>query len=176
MTKDPNLHPWPFRICYSFNLIQPVHITVKNRQSSGRVERLHQTIGNALRTQLYSNPPLNLKQAQDKMRHALASAAYATRVAVHRTLGISPGALVFSRDMILNIPLIADLEQICEKRQIIINNEVRRQNLKRMNFDYQPGQRVLLLTHSPDKLQPCASDHFPLLRFMLMEHSQFVVA
>jgi len=40
----------------------------------------------------------------------LANTAYTTRTAIHQTLDISPGALIFQLDMILNIPLIANLE------------------------------------------------------------------
>ena len=42
----------------------------------------------------------------------LATAAYASKVAVHCTLHMSPGAFVFQRDMILNGSLIADLHQV----------------------------------------------------------------
>jgi hypothetical protein len=33
---------------------------------------------------------------------------HATRATVHRSLRISPGALIFQRDMFLDIPLIAN--------------------------------------------------------------------
>ena len=42
------------------------------------------------------------------------TAAYASKVAIHHTLNMSPGALVFQRDMILNVPLITDLLQLRE--------------------------------------------------------------
>lgn len=161
--QGPEFTALAFQNMLHRNQITSAPISVKNPQSNGIVERLHQTIGNALRTQLYSNPPLTLEQAQDKMKYALSTAAYATRVAVHRSLGVSPGAMVFLRDMVLNIPLIADLEQIRQKRQVIIDDAVRRQNLKRTAYDYQPGQQVLLLTYNPDKLQPRASGPYDVV-------------
>jgi hypothetical protein len=51
----------------------------------------------------------------------LPTAAYASKVAIHRTLNTSPGALVFQRDMILNIPLTTDLLQFHDQQQIIID-------------------------------------------------------
>ena len=59
------------------------------------------------------------------MDTCFATAAYASKVAIHRTLNISPGALVFHRDMILNIPLLADLHQLHTRRQIIIDERHR---------------------------------------------------
>jgi hypothetical protein len=41
-----------------------------------------------------------------------ATAAYAFKVDIHHTLNMSPGALVFHKDMVLNIPLLADLHQL----------------------------------------------------------------
>ena len=61
---------------------------------------------------LCAYPPNNIEQTNDIMDTCLATAAYASKVAIHCSLNISPGALVFRRDMILNIPLLADLHQL----------------------------------------------------------------
>ena len=50
-----------------------------------------------------------MDQINDIMDTCFATATYASKVAIHCTLKMSPGALVFQRDMILNIPLITDL-------------------------------------------------------------------
>ena len=55
--------------------------------------------------------------------------------------GYSPGALAFHRDVLLDIPLIIDLQQIRNKRQISVDENPRRVNAKRSSFDYQPGQK-----------------------------------
>ena len=44
-----------------------------------------------------------------------AAASYAARSTIHSTLRISPGAWVFQRDMILNIPLLTDLQLIHQR-------------------------------------------------------------
>jgi hypothetical protein len=64
--------------------------------------------------------------------------------------------------MILDIPLLANLHDIQQRRQLIIDDRLRRANLKRRSFDYQVGQQVLLLADNPDKLQDRASGPFPI--------------
>jgi len=58
----------------------------------------------------HAHHPEGLQQAIDIIDTCLANAAYATCTVIHHTLDISPGALIFQQDMILNIPLIADIE------------------------------------------------------------------
>ena len=65
------------------------------------------------------------------MDKALAMAMYAMRATVHTTLGTSPGAIVFSRDMFLNIPLVADWHMLTKKREHLINYNLARENKKR---------------------------------------------
>ena len=74
---------------------------------------MHQTVANTLRTRL-QNVPLTLADAFTVIDDALAQAMHANRIAIHRTLEYSPGAIVFRRDMILDIPLIVDFERIRE--------------------------------------------------------------
>ena len=46
------------------------------------------------------------------MDNALATAMHATRCAVTGPIRTSPGALVYGRDMIMDVPLIANLSTI----------------------------------------------------------------
>jgi hypothetical protein len=56
----------------------------------------------------------------------LALAMKAQRTAIHTALRLSPGAFVFQRDMLLDIPLIAaNMELIRERRQHLINEQLR---------------------------------------------------
>eukprot|EP00957_Ditylum_brightwellii_P053174 4031866-Ditylum_brightwellii.AAC.1 len=61
---------------------------------------------------------------------ALATATYATRCAVSQLLGMSPGALAFHCDMLVDLPIIADLLMIKQKRKVLIDKNLKRQNLK----------------------------------------------
>ena len=113
---------------------------------------MHQTVGNILRVNIHSTPPQNMTQARDMVDKALANAMHAMRTTVATTLGSTPGALAFSRDMFLNIPLIADWQAIAEHREQFVNENLRRANRKRRQYDYAPGQRVLKKVHDPTKL------------------------
>ena len=53
--------------------IKDAQSTSKNLQSNLICERMHQTVGNILRTLLYSNPPQNMTQAHDIIDAALAT-------------------------------------------------------------------------------------------------------
>ena len=132
--------------------IKDVQSTAKNPQSNLICERMHQTVGNVLRTYLYSNPPQNMTQAKDIIDQALATAMHAMRTTIATTLGSTPGALAFSRDMFLNIPLIADWQAIAARREQHINDNLRRANQKRRQYDYTAGQKILKKVHNPTKL------------------------
>ena len=143
--------------------IQPKPTTVKNPQANAICERLHQTVENALRPLMHAHPPANIAEASLIVDTALQTAAYAARAAIHGSLKISPGALVFQRDMILDIPLIADLELIRQQRQALIDEQLIRANRRRISHDYQPNDEVLILSYKPDKLEPRAIGPFRIV-------------
>ncbi len=62
--------------------IHDVTSSSKNPQSNAIVERMHQTVGNLLRTMIYSNPPQNAHQVSELIDSALATASHALRVSV----------------------------------------------------------------------------------------------
>ena len=135
-----------------FYEIQIANTTSKNPQANAVCERMHQTVANVLRTLLHGKRVTTETQANDIMDEALAMAMYAMRATVHTTLGTSPGAIVFSRDMFLNIPLVADWHMLTKKREHLINYNLRRENKKRRRWDYEVGQDVLKKIHDPTKL------------------------
>jgi hypothetical protein len=132
--------------------IKDVSTTSRNPQANAICERMHQTVGNILRTALKSNPPQNLQQANDILDEALSTVMHALRANVGTTIGSAPGALVFGRDMFINLPLIADWHMIATRREQFVNDRLQRQNAKRRRYDYTVGQRVLKKLHKPTKL------------------------
>ena len=72
--------------------------------------------------------------------------------------------MAFHRDMILNIPLIVDFELLRQRRQALIDKNLLRANAKRIDFDYQPGQRALKLVYKPDKLEPRAEGPYNITK------------
>jgi len=93
-----------------------------------------------------------MTQARDIIDQALATAMHAMRSTIATTLGSTPGALAFGRDMFLNIPLVADWQAIASRREQLVNDNLRRANLKRRQYDYASGQQVLKKVHDPTKL------------------------
>ena len=133
------------------NGIKAIRTTTKNPQANAIIERLHLTMGNMLCTQLKQAP--TVATAIEYVDNILASITYATRVATHRTLQISPGSLVFQRDMLLPIPIIANYAMVRARRQLVIDEANRRENLRRQFKDYAIGDQVLIKIKDPSKLE-----------------------
>ena len=66
-------------------------------------------------------------------------------------MNVSPGAMVFKRDMILPIPIIADFEVIRQRRQAVVDDNLRRQNMRRLFHDYNVGDEILIINHNPNR-------------------------
>ena len=113
---------------------------------------MYQTVANVLHTLMYSNPPHNVTQAQNIVDQALALGMHAMHTMVATTLGSTPGALASSRDMFLNLPLIADWKAIASRRKHHVNENLCQTNRKRHQYDYAPSQQVLKKVHDPTKL------------------------
>ena len=104
---------------------------------------MHQTVGNILRTELYNNPSQNMTQARYIIYLSLVTAMHATRTTTFSALGSTLGALDFSRDMFLKISLISDCRAIHKHRKHYVNENIFRATLKRHQYDYAQGQKVL---------------------------------
>ena len=141
--------------------IKSQSITAKNPQANAICERMHQTVGNSLRVLRHFHPPDGAHYTpQALLDTALANAMYATRASYSASLKTTPGALAFHRDMVMNVPFVADLNLIQQHRQQLIDERLLIGNRKRFTHDYQPNQQVLKLVHEPDKLAPRATGPF----------------
>jgi hypothetical protein len=58
---------------------------------------------------------------------------------------VSPGAAIFGRNMLFDIPFVADWHKIGERRQSMTNCFNQCKNAKRIDCDYKVGDKVLLL-------------------------------
>jgi hypothetical protein len=132
--------------------IKDVCISAKNPQANAICERMHQTVGNVLRTLIHGRQLRNINTINGYIDEALAIAMHAVRAGLHSTLGSSPGNLVFNRDMFLNIPLIADWHAITRKREHLIHENLMQENQRRRRFDYTPDQLILKKKWKPTKL------------------------
>jgi hypothetical protein len=136
--------------------IKDVPTTVRNTQANAICERLHQSVANTLRILLSQKTPANVANIGKLVDTAITTSLHAARSTIHRTLGVSPGGLVFHLDMLLNIPLLTNFQLIRNqrKRQVIIDENLRCANSKRRHHDYQPGDEGLVIHHDPTKLEP----------------------
>ena len=116
---------------------------VKNPRANSICERMHQTVGNVLRTMTHANPPQDMSQASDMMDSCLATAVHAARASASRALGgISPGGPVFQRDVFLDVPLVADVVALTNQREVLVNKSLRKANLGCHSCDHQVNERV----------------------------------
>ena len=74
----------------------------------------------------------------------LTNAAWAVCSTYHTVLKTSPGAAIFGRDMLFDVPFLADWKKIGEYRQHQTDKNTARENNTRIDWDYQPGNKVLL--------------------------------
>ena len=85
--------------------------------------------------------------------NAVATCVHVTRCSVNQTMQTSPGALVFQRNMLFDIPVIADLEAVRNKKQLLVDTNLIRSNKRRIHYNYQQIQRIMVVTEDPTKLE-----------------------
>jgi hypothetical protein len=127
-------------LCDSYGLVRKP-TTIKNPQANAINERIHQVIGNMLRTSGIEGSDLDENDPFDEF---LTNAAWAIRSTHHSTLGCSPGAAIFGRDMMFNLPHAADWSEIGKTRQKLAKRDNIRENTRKIDNDYQVGQKVLI--------------------------------
>ena len=125
-------------------------ISIKNPQANAILERIHQVIGNMVRT--YNLQEIYLDE-DNPWGGILSAVAFAVRSTYHTTLHATPGQLVFGRDMILNIKHIADWKAIANIKQILIDKNNSKENIKRINYTYKNGDKVLLYDSEANKYE-----------------------
>ena len=74
----------------------------------------------------------------------LAETMFAVHGTYHTTLQASPMQLVFGRDAILNIKHVSNWEHIRQRKQLRINHNNKRENMRRNNHQYKVGDKILV--------------------------------
>jgi hypothetical protein len=132
-------------------------ITVRNPQANSIVERVHQVIGNIIRTFELQD---NYLDEDDPWKGILSATAFAIRSTYHTTLQKTPGQLVFGRDMIFNVEHAANWEYIRQRKQKLIKKNNLNENAKRIPHTYEVGNKVMLRKGSNNKYeQPYSGPH-----------------
>ena len=128
------------RLCDSYG-IKRKPTTVKNPQANAVLERVHQVLGQMLRT---AELDMAESVAPDDVDVFLDNAAWAIRSTYHTVLKASPGAAIFGRDMLFDIPFVADWAKIGDHRQSLTDRNTARENSRRVDYDYKVGDKVLI--------------------------------
>ena len=80
----------------------------------------------------------------DPWSDILAPTMFAVRATYHTTLQASPMQLVFGQDANLNIKHVSDWEHIRQRKQLRINHNNMRENMRRNYHQYKIGDKILV--------------------------------
>ena len=148
--------------------IKPVPVTPNTPQANSLIEATHLAIGQVVCTLQHLKPLTTRQESDHLIAEAFSTAMHASRCASNVNLGgFSPGALVFQRDMHLNIPLIADIFTLQKIQQAKIDERLLRENLKCIPRDYAVGDLVwkkINYKSSSDKAKPVYTGPFQITR------------
>jgi transposase InsO family protein len=114
-------------------------ITARNPQANAIIERVHQTVGNILRTFRLQNIEVD---KDDPWTGILSATMFAMRATVHTTLQLTPMQAVFGRDAILNVQHDANWSLIKKRKQKRIDSDNKRENKNRREHTYKVGDMV----------------------------------
>ena len=115
-------------------------ITKRNPQANAMIERIHQTVGNLIRTFEVNETEVD---EDDPWSGILAAVMFATRATFHTTLRATPMQLVFGRDAVLNTKFKANWKLIKENKQKRIKQNNKQENKSRVKHTYKKGDLVL---------------------------------
>jgi hypothetical protein len=119
-------YPWPTQVCFDrgkesigcdLDGITRKPIPTRNPQANAIIERVHQVIGNIIRSFELQD---NYLDEDDSWKGNFSATAFAACSTYHTTLQKSPCQLVFCRDMICNIEHIVNWEYIHASKQKVI--------------------------------------------------------
>ena len=147
--------------------ITAINISPNTPTANSICEASHKSIAQVLRTLIHTQPPATREDAERLVDNAIATAMHALRCNPVSTLGnYSPGALVFNRDMFLNIPLVADILTLTQHRQALVDKRLLRANAHRSFHDFRVGEMVFVNHYNTraNKLMRIRTGPFPIIR------------
>ena len=92
--------------------------TIKNPQANAILEHIHQVLGEMMRT---SGIDMSETVTPAMIDGYVVDAAWAVHSIYHIVLKCTPGQAIFRRDMLFDIPFIADWSEIGQRRQDFID-------------------------------------------------------
>jgi len=128
---------------------------------------MRMTVAQVLRVLLdSSHQPSNQIEANNLNDQALAITMHAMRCTASSALNNqTPGSIAFGRDMLVNIPYIADFLTLRNTRQLQINKRLLRANASRIPNNFQVNDLIMARNNSAtSKLDPVWIGPFPITR------------
>ncbi|KAL7525373.1 hypothetical protein ACHAXR_000980 [Thalassiosira sp. AJA248-18] len=119
--------------------------TIKNPQAQGVIERMHLTLGDALRATIFE------EDFEEDLDNVIQACAYSLRTTVPSNLPYSPAQLAFGCDMIFRQRVKIDWELVKQKRRVQAEANNTKENKKRLEHEYQVGDQVILLIPSYER-------------------------
>jgi hypothetical protein len=115
---------------------------VKNPQANSILDCVHQVLG-----QMPCTAELDMAHSvtPDDVNVFLDNVAWAICSTYHTVLKASPGAAIFGRDMLFDIPFVAEWHKIGKQRQSLTNRGNQCENAKRIDYDYKVRDKVLVI-------------------------------
>lgn len=141
-------------LCKSYS-VKRKPTTSKNPQANAILERIHGVFGDMLRTSGINNSETLDDHMIDQF---ITDAAWAIRSTYHTVLKATPGEAIFGRDMLFDIPFVADWSEIGRRRQQRVDSDNARENRKRLPFDYVVGSKCMLINEINNERRPKAED------------------
>ena len=157
-------HEFQFHLDYAG--ISKVLISLHTPTTNSIIETIHRSIGQVIRTLIHLLPPATPEDANMLVDNALATAMYAHCCSPYTSLGFySPSALVFQRDMLLDIPLIADIHTLTRNRQALIDKRLLQANRRHTRHKFKVNDQVFIKVHDhPNKLSLVRIGPFPIIQ------------
>ena len=103
------------------------------------------------------------QQAEQIIYNALATVIYATRCAVNHTMKTSSGALIFCRDMFVDVTIMTDLIAIRNNRQQLIDTDLQKHNCKCYNYHHTLCHMLMVKIYDPTKIEKKFHQPYPIL-------------
>ena len=165
--NGPEFSGHDFQFMLEYAGIKSSPVTMINPQSNGIIERIHATVGLVLRTMVHARRVNNQAEADQLVEDSIAQTILAARSISHGALNhLSPGTVVFGRDMLLDLPFVADILALRDLRQRQVDQRLLEANRKRRQRDWQVNEEVLLRNPitAGDKLKPTYKGPFRIIR------------
>ena len=114
--------------------VKPKCTAIKNPQANAILEIIHQVFGSMLKAKDLANVTF---YAVAPWSNIITSIAYAVQCSYYSTLQANPGKLLFGCDIIIDINFQPNYKEMWLRKQKIINYNNKRENAKRVEYDYE---------------------------------------